>query len=208
MTGQGPGHSDPAPAWVGQSWVTASSCFQGARHHTSPAHLAILLLPSTLLILVRARRRPGGRGMDGQTQQEAPGPQAWREPGVLHSWHPRPSCPRCKTPWVSKGQMSCYCLKYCIWKAGDTAGAWTSLTDKLLEDWQSTLGGLWWHLGKHFHLLCGKKSKPLLSLGLGESLQSFQEAGLIPLRWNLMQCQIIFSSKPVLLEKNDGEENE
>lgn len=91
VTGHGPGHSDHAPAWVGQSWVTASACFQGEKHHISPAHLAILLLPSPLFILVRPRR-PGGRHSR----------RLWREPSVLHPGHPWPSCPRCETPWASR----------------------------------------------------------------------------------------------------------
>lgn len=76
----------PCPSMSRTKLGYASTCLQGERHHISPAHLAIFLIPRPLFILVRLRRRPGGRGIDGQTQQEAGDPQVWREPGVPHSW--------------------------------------------------------------------------------------------------------------------------
>lgn len=210
VTGDGPGHSDRAPAWVGQSWVMASACLQGERHRISPAHLAIFLIPSPLFILVRPRRRSGGRGIDGQTQQEAGDPQAWREPGVPHSWHPWLSWPWCKTPWVSrlKNELLLSDLLHLDPGEGKTqrehkhlwlTSCWRT-NNLLLVDYNN--------ICEKISTFCGKKSKPILSLGLGENLQSFQEAGLIPLRWNLMQWQMIFSSKPVLLENKWWGKNE
>lgn len=40
VTGDGPGHSDSAPAWVGQAGLWPAPVFQRERHHISPACLS------------------------------------------------------------------------------------------------------------------------------------------------------------------------
>lgn len=73
----------------------------------------------------------------------------------------------------------------------------------LIRCWRRTESPLlvdYGNICERIFAFCEKKSKPVIYPHLGEGLWSYRRAGLIPLRRNLMQCQMIFSSKPVLLE--------